>query len=447
MNCSRCALGILLLHAAPAVMGRDPSYDLLWKDPEIEQRIENGIRTNRMGYATFRFVDAKGQPVSHVDVELNQTSHDFLFGSNLFYLGGYPDAERNRKYETAFVRLFNYATAPFYWSDLEPQPGRLRFEVDSPPIPRRPPPDLLIEFARAHGIQLKGHPLVWHQWVPKWLPEDKRVVERLLRKRMKEIAARYGASFYGWDVVNEPMERPASVTLPDDYVYWAMREACRLFPPESMLLLNEATTESWNNFRWENSPFYLMIQNLLLRNARIDAIGFQLHVFSEQRLAELKNGKAFRPADLFRVLDHYAKLSRPLHVTEITIPTLPAGAEGEQDQATVIRNLYRLWFSHEKVEAITYWNMVDGTAVEREIKLHAGLLREDLSPKPSYQELDRLINDQWRTRLRRNTGGEAQLRIHGFYGMYRLTARSEGEVIDRDVHLSRTGKNEFEIQF
>ena len=33
--------------------------------------------------------------------------------------------EKNRAYEEAFLQLFNFATVPFYWDDLEPEPGQV----------------------------------------------------------------------------------------------------------------------------------------------------------------------------------------------------------------------------------------------------------------------------------------------------------------------------------
>ncbi len=440
----RAAVLALLFFSVAGAAG--PDFEKAWQDPEIQQRIESGIRAHRMGFATLRFVSSDGQPLTNVDVELELTRHDFLFGCNLFFLDGYSAPQQNRRYEEAFLQLFNFATAPFYWADLEPQPGKIRFGVSSPPLPRRPPPDAVVEFCRRHDATIKGHPLIWHAYLPDWLSKDQIEVAKLARKRFTEIAARYGREISVWDVVNEPLERPPAVVLPKDYVFWATHEAAPLFPPDSTLLVNEVTSH-WTNFRWETSPFYLLLQTLFLRGARVDAIGLQLHLFSEPLAKDVIAGKAMRPEELFRVLDQYAAFSRPIHITEITVPTLPAGAAGEQDQAAVVRNLYRLWFSHPNVEAITWWNLADGTAVANENKWGGGLLRGDLSPKPSYLALQDLIRKEWRTSLRRNTGASSELRLQGFYGYYALTARHGGRVVVKQIRLSKTGSNDFTIVF
>jgi len=47
-------------------------------------------------------------------VKISQKSHEFLFGCNIFVLGQMK--ERNEAYEEAFLKLFNFATAAFYWT-------------------------------------------------------------------------------------------------------------------------------------------------------------------------------------------------------------------------------------------------------------------------------------------------------------------------------------------
>ncbi len=71
---------------------------------------------------------------------MEQVRHEFLFGSNIFMLNGYDTPEKNRRYEAVFTQLFNFASAPFYWRDLEPERGKVRFAGNSPAIYRRPHP-------------------------------------------------------------------------------------------------------------------------------------------------------------------------------------------------------------------------------------------------------------------------------------------------------------------
>jgi endo-1,4-beta-xylanase len=428
-----------------------PLYEKLWKDPAIENRIAEGIRTNRMGTATLRFVDSKGTPLKNVDIDMEQTCHEFLFGANIFMLGGFPTPEQNRQFETSFTSIFNYATVPFYWSDLEPEQGKPRFAKESTPIYRRPPPDAVVEFCQKNGIEMKGHPLVWHQWYPKWRPDDPQEAMKANEKRIDEIAARYAESIRRWEVVNEPVERDLWAVkwfnLPDDYLTKSFLAAGMAFPKKDKMMINEATTFSWLKFNGDSSKYYNMIRGLLNKGLRIDEIGMQLHCFSAATWQPVLDGIQFAPADMYKVLDKYSDLGRPIGITELTLPTLPNSAVGEAVQATVARNWYRLWFSHPGVNAITWWNMVDGTAAPGEDKTNAGMLRKGFSPKLSYTVLHDLIKKEWWTIIKKNSGQGASLKVHGFYGNYQITSTYKGKIVKQNISLTKKGQNDFEIQF
>jgi endo-1,4-beta-xylanase len=441
---------LLSLTLACAAAAQTPQYRAVWSDPAVVRRIDAGIEANRMGWATLRFVDEAGKPASNVTVSIEQTRHQFLFGVNLFMLGEFPTAEENRKYEEMLASLFNYATAPFYWKALEPEPGKVRFTKDSPKVYRRPPPDLAVEFAERTGIVLKGHPLVWDsiKWAyPEWSPKDPVEQDRLLRRRIEQIAARYRDRFHVWDVVNEVFNRKYALShpMPEDFVYRSFQTAAKAFPVDAQLTLNEANSV-WTDFQDETSPFYLLIQNLRLRGARVDTIGMQMHFFNEDGWKRTLAGQTMRPSEYFRVLDRYADFRLPIHITEITIPSLPAGEQGEAAQAEMARNLYRLWFSHPAVEAITWWNLVDETAAPGEDKWFGGLLRRSFAPKPAWNALRKLIQEDWRTRIERSSGAASEVRFQGFYGSYRATVRRQGKEQRIDFRVVKHAPNLIEVK-
>lgn len=442
--------GFALLLAPVPWVDASPLDDL-WHNPGIETRIASGIRSNRMGDAVLKFSGAIDQAQTNVVLRIEQTRHTFLFGANIFMLGGFPTQQENRKFEDLFASLLNYATVPFYWSDLEPEEGKPRFAKDSPTIYRRPPPDAVVEFCREHGLAMKGHPLVWHQWYPKWRPDDPQEAMRRIERRIGEIAERYGASIPRWEVVNEPLERNLYAdkwcNLPEDYVFRSLSAAARAFPAGDRMMLNEATTFSWQEFDGDRSPYYRLIRDMLDRGARVDEFGMQLHIFSEQAWQMAVAGERFAPADLFKVLDRYSDFGRPIHITEITIPALPNGPEGERSQAILARNFYRLWFSHPRVEAISWWNLVDGTAAKGEDKWSAGLVRRDFSPKPAFEALDRLINNEWKTVLETNSAVRGEVAFRGFHGAYTVTAQTGGKAVKQVFRLNKGEPNEWNIRF
>ena len=69
-----------------------------------------------------------GSPVSKREVEIRQTGHSFLFGCGAFETLNITDSdsgpEKRAFYEERmekWLKLFNYATLPFYWGSLKHQ--------------------------------------------------------------------------------------------------------------------------------------------------------------------------------------------------------------------------------------------------------------------------------------------------------------------------------------
>jgi len=155
--CLAVALGAAAQNAAPvsgtklSVVGERAKA--LWSAPDVEARIQAGIRENRMGTFAVTFTSADGKPLENAEVKAELVRHEFLFGCNGFMVKGFTNAVENAKYEEAFLSLFNQITIPYYWKGIEPEQGKLRFGKDSQYLYRRPPPDTVIEFADKHGVQ------------------------------------------------------------------------------------------------------------------------------------------------------------------------------------------------------------------------------------------------------------------------------------------------------
>jgi len=418
--------------------------DSIWNDPAIEQRISSGIEKNRMGDFSISVPAYKGK----TEIEIEQVKHDFLFGANAFMVKGFDTEEKNKRFEELFVSLFNQACIPFYWQTLEPEQGKPRFAANSEAIYRRPPPDVVLEFCKKYNISPKGHTLVWNNpthAVPTWIPKDTAAIEQLIVKRINEIAQRYGNDIHTWDIVNEVISYFPNVIMPRDYVYKTFQAAAKVYPANTKFILNEAT-HLWQNTHQEYSPFYMLIQNLLLRGSKIDAIGMQFHFFNEQLFKEAVAGNAMTPKQLFAILDLYARFNKPFQISEITIPTLPNNDEGRKNQATLTRNYYRLWFSHPSVESIIWWNSVDGTAVKGEDQWNGGFVNNDFSPKPSYDALNNLINKEWKTNIKSSISGNNSYSFKGFYGEYRIKIKQGKKITEQKIIFSKNGQRSVSIQ-
>ena len=119
--------------------------------------------------------------------------------------------------------------------------------------------------------------------------------------------------------------------------------------------------------------------------------------------------------------------------------------EAEDIQAEVLKNLYTIWFGVTNMEAVIYWNLVDGYAFNAEPgdfsngenKLAGGLMRFDMTPKPALGVLKKLFTEEWHTEndIVADDGGRA--RFKGFYGNYDITVHADGREITVPAHLEK----------
>jgi GH35 family endo-1,4-beta-xylanase len=399
------------------------AYSKLWNDPTLTDRIQRNLERNRKGDAVIEVLDAAGEPVANVPVEVRQQSHEFLFGCNLFVLGQLATPEFNRKYEAAFTNLFNFATIPFDWGDLEPEPGKPRYAEGSPHVWRRPPPDRLVNWCREHGITPKGHALLYvkNMFMPPWTTRnDAEALRRQGAAHMAELAARYGRDIPIWDAVNEELPRMRHPKewpeVPSDFLPWCFREAGRVFPKPVKLLLNDGTSEAHET----TAEYEALFKELLRAGVRVEGVGMQFHVYNRPGMLA---GKSLPPEQLYDVYGRLGKLGLPLYITEVTVPG--NHDDGANLQAAIVENLYRLWFSTPQMAGVTWWNLSDGAAFQEENKMLGGLLDEEQNLKPAYRALDRLINHEWKTSLTLKSDNKGKVMFRGFHGKYAIGVVTE----------------------
>ena len=150
----------------------------------------------------------------------------------------------------------------------------------------------------------------------------------------------------------------------------------------------------------------------------------------------------YAPEHIFKVLDRYADFNLPMSITEISIPCYDGSEENEAIQAEILKNLYSIWFSYPNMEAIVYWDTVDGLDW-RDFKL--GFLREDLTPKKAYTTIRDFFRKTWHTEaeLTADEGGRAEVRA--FYGDYDVTIIANGKTVTKTLQLSKNGEKDISI--
>lgn len=295
-------------------------------------------------------IDNEQKPISNAIIKLKQIGSEFDFGCNIFMLDGFKTEEENKTYKDSFSSLFNCAVAPFYWQDVEPQEGKLRFDKDSEKIERRPAPGLVVEYCKENNIKCKGHVLVWHNpsiGVPEWVPINQEERFSYIERYVKNVAYEFKNDVKQFDVVNEMLyhRKARQLNFPKDYVKNSFKLAEKYFDSNNELFINEGTDLSWENFDYELSYYYLLIESLMLKGCKINGIGLQYHMKKDYETLKEQADVFLNPERLFNVLDFYGSLGKKLHISEITLPTYSYSEKDEELQAKLVYELYRLWFS------------------------------------------------------------------------------------------------------
>ena len=417
-------------------------------------RVDSGIELYRKGNAAITFHTADGSALPEdITLKAEQTSYEFKFGANIFMLDEFENEEKNRIYREKFAEIFNLATVPFYWSDLEPEEGKLRYAKSSPKVYRRPAPDLCVEYCKEKGIEPKCHCLNYDNFLPDWLAGvTVETHKQKLIKRFQEISERYADDIPSFEVTNETLQTYCKSKFfhEDDFVDWSFRMADRYFP-WNRLIINDYNIWYPDNFS-NRHPYYMQIERLLREVPRVDSIGMQFHSFFPLADEARKAETVYNPEKLYKLMDLYAKLGLLEQITEMTIPAYSNSEEDEYIQAELLRGVYSIFFSHPAMEAIIYWNLVDGYAAfapqgnmaAGENKYFRGLMRFDMSEKPSFQLLKHLFNEEWHTSATvKAQDGKASFR--GFYGDYKLTVYVGGKTIPVDFTLGKKKDNKLEI--
>ena len=388
------------------------------RERQIVAATEAAIDKHRKADAKLRIVDGAGRPVSGVKVSVEQTSHDFLFGCNIYGFDQFRTETENAAYKQRFEELFNYATVGFYWRWYEAQRGK----------PNYPYTDKVVEWCRQRGIRMKGHPLLWgdHAGVPPW--SHGQPSPELQRQRVQDILLRYQGRIEFWEVVNEPSHL-AEPKIDQPY-RWA-----RQLDPRAYLIVNDYQVLA------DSCPgFFRLLTEAKQNGVPFDGIGIQAHEPRSMRF----------PLDRVQeIFDQYASLGKQLHITEFT-PTSGAqkitgshceGVWDEAAQADYAVKFYRVCFAHPAVRAITWWDLCD----RHSWLPGGGMLRPNLSPKPVYEELKRLIHKEWNTRLTLATDTAGRCAFRGFVGGYRLVVETPGGKVERQVQLNQGGPQEIVI--
>lgn len=352
-----------------------------------------------------------------------------------------------------------------YWNNFKKKPF-------AQPHWRRPASDPIVEWCASQGVAVHLHPLAWGSGTnnPTWLHQLAPEGERKLLDSLEDVSLfeskvprserweslsldslalllpgygnalgkafdahvrgiidhyRNNLAVRSYDVVNESCKdwragvqvpgalftKSRYMLLPGDYTRRTFKVADAEIPAGILKCINDYV---------DSDDYPSQVQTLLKEGYGVQAVGSQMHLYDPAQCAQIAAGEPIQSPDY--VWDLMKRLSAPglpICISEITITAPTADKRGEMIQAVIARNLYRLWFSGEKMFAITWWNLVDGCGFPGE-PTTSGLFHRDMTPKAAYYALEELINHDWKTNIElKPTKGI--IRWRGFKGTYRIS--------------------------
>jgi endo-1,4-beta-xylanase len=395
-------------------------------EDQILSGADDRIELYRKGTVTLKLIGSDGLPLSEgINISIAQQNHAFLFGCASTPSDRFPNEKDNQLYEQQFLDVFNYTTLGFHWGESESPEEVTAREADT----RR-----IAQWCADNNIRTKSA-LFWTN-DPDWLNEmDANEAEQTVWRRVEHLVSSFSGLIDTWDVVNEPSwgQRQAYERHAQNAISLYERDGAvgiilRAFSiaesanPSATLVLNDYLT---------GNAYAQIVDESLKKGAGIDVIGMQAHMHSSYWGAKKTWDKCER----------FSMYGKPLHITEVTLvsgPSMingwPTTASGEKRQAERAAEFYRVLFSHPAVEAITWWDFSDRGAWRA---APAGLLRDDMSPKPAYDSLKTLIKEEWWSQEIVSVGPLGAAEFRGFFGDYTVSATVGDVQIQGEFSLNK----------
>ena len=257
-------------------------------------------------------------------------------------------------YGPVLAREFNSLTAENHmkWNAVHPSPGVYDF-TDA---------DALVDFAELNGMAVRGHNLIWEQFLIDSTPAyvtsitDPNELRSLLAEHITTVVDRYRGRIDSWDVVNEPLDSPVSgetdlydnvffQLLGQGYIAEAL-ELAHAADPNAKLFINEVLVSSAGP-RFD--ALLALATDLLNQGAPLHGVGIQGHFF----------GPPVRP-ELRANLQALADLGLIVEITELDI--LLSGPDPNQRLANQREHYFDVARACMAVPAcgrITTWGFTD----------------------------------------------------------------------------------------
>jgi endo-1,4-beta-xylanase len=284
------------------------------------------------------------------------------------------------------------------WDALHPAPSQFDF-TDG---------DWIEQFARSHGMLLRGVPLVWEAALPKWFVPTVNLdnAERVLLSHISTVAGHYAGQMHSWDVVNEAMGwddgradglkvTPWLIYLGPEYIDMAFHAAHQA-DPKAMLVYNETHIEADEDRVAEQrrQAVLSLLTRLVRRGVPIHGLGIQSHLLAEANVT----GPRFK-----RFLQAVEDLGLAILITEMDVRDHLLPGDIAVRDGLVARQYYNylsFMLQFKSVKTVLTWGLTDGftwiqgyNPRQDGLPVRPLLYDAELQPKPAFDAVMRAFKE------------------------------------------------------
>jgi endo-1,4-beta-xylanase len=243
--------------------------------------------------------------------------------------------------------------------------------------------DQLVSLAQSHGLAVRGHPLVWDEHVPAWVPATVGAGQfsDLSDGYLEAAVSRYEGRITAWDVVNELIEDDGQPSTAPFFTLRGPDQAERAFQlaraqdTKARLFVNDFAI-GWDNER--SRGLETLVRRWKKAGVPVDGIGLQAH---------LKAGSAPSQTILRQRIQAFAALGLAVELTELDVRVAHLdGADAGRSfaQARAYYDAVAACVAEPACTRVTFWSVTD-RHTSWPAQESAGLLDNDYAPKPAWR--------------------------------------------------------------
>ncbi|CAM9867134.1 unnamed protein product [Chrysoparadoxa australica] len=268
--------------------------------------------------------------------------------------------------------------------------------------------DAAVNWGVNHGLEVKGHALVWHQCTPPWLEKmSTSRVREALYIHITKIMNHFYHNVRVWDVLNEILSYDGSGRMNKGSIFYKrlgsgyVEEVLRVAhhtDPNCKLLINDMHCESAGlpgSRSAKSDALFGICKDLLDRGVPLNGVGLECHL----NASGTQEWAVPTPHSVVRNIRRYGELGMSVNISEMDVRT--SGMElperyRDAAQEVIYRDLLAAAYMEPNFDGATLWGVSDKDSwvhnffpsVEAERPL---LWDTSFQKKPAYYGVDEAL--------------------------------------------------------